>query len=208
MFVKPKRSKAIPIVKPPEEDKEVKAEEKRPSSAKSRPLVQEIAIQQAANAIASLKITSKSKETVPTTVTELNGKSNNTEVGRMVKTEPQKRSLTPTDDDDQDYEPGFDIYARPFIPEIFTVINTLPGQQVVTGPNKTIDFDDYISRSLGPAAGFLPQTSPICLPSTASSFTEASSISPKYYEEFFHFHLSQEIQAQRMENETYSCKQH
>lgn len=127
-----------------------------------------------------------------------------------METEKQKTRLVPTDDDDdqEDYESGFDIYARPFIPEIFTVINTLPGRQILTHPLKTTDFDDYISRSLGPATGFLPQPLPIRLPTTTSSFTEGSSISPKYYEEFFQFHLHQEIQAQQMENEAYSLYGH
>lgn len=218
MLVKPSRSKAIPIVKPAEEEtvKDGKDRKEHPP-ARLRPLVQDVAIQQAAHAISSLRIGSKPTDTasipvsnqgsIPGSVHHVNGKHNNPRSVRM-ETENQKKRLVPTDDDDdqEDYESGFNIYARPFIPEIFTVINTLPGRQILTHPIKTTDFDDYISRSLGPATGFLPQPLPIRLPTTTSSFTEGSSISPKYYEEFFQFHLHQEIQAQQMENEAYSRK--
>ncbi|KUI73559.1 Putative helicase MOV-10 [Cytospora mali] len=223
MFVKPPTgSKAIPIVKPAEDENKNVDAKKRPSFAKMLPSVQEIAIQQAANAITSLNITSKPSEAVTVTVpfsepesvpisvpmSVLDGNHRKPGDNKMTATEPQKKRLAPTDDDDQDYEAGFNIYARPFIPEIFTVINTLPGRQVLTDPKKTIDFDDYIARSLGPAAGFLPQPLPMYLPTATSSFTEAGIISPEYYEEFFQFHLHQEIQAQKMENETYSLYGH
>ncbi|ROW06546.1 hypothetical protein VMCG_04411 [Cytospora schulzeri] len=220
MFVKPTGSKAIPIVNPPGE-KTVK-DEKRFPSAKSRPLVQDIAIQETADAISSLSIGSKSINIaqmrtsntasapcpIPVLVRDVNGNHSNPSNGSL-ETEHQSKRLMPTEDDDQeDYELGFDIYARPFIPEVFTVINTLPGRQISTGPLKTIDFDDYIFRSLGPATGFLPQPVPMRSRTTTSSFTESSSISPNHYEEFFEFYLHQEIQAQQMANEAYSLYGH
>ncbi|KAJ0125188.1 hypothetical protein J7T55_006533 [Diaporthe amygdali] len=106
----------------------------------------------------------------------------------------------------RDYgEVGLSIYARPFVPEILTVINTLPARgSKFTVPKKAINFADYVSRSYGSVASFLP----VVPPPTPVFLTEANSSSSisnaKDYEEFFQFHLHEEIQAQQTQNEAYS----
>lgn len=226
MFFKPTGSKAVPIVKPPAE--EAKGKTKDHKDRKDRPLstslppVHDAAIQQAVKAITSLTIASKmvnqhsrpantvrvpisNPVPIPVSVRGMNDKHNIPMVVSV--TENQGNQSTPTDDDDQDdCEFGFNIYARPFIPEIYTVINTLPGRQLLTSPRSTIEIDNYMYKALGPATGFLPRPVPMRLFNTSSTFMGASSISRENYEEFFQFHIHQEIQAQRAENNTYARK--
>lgn len=207
MFVKPTGSKAIRIVKPPDEEEKSNNGTDR-SSWTTLPHFHNVAIQQAVNAIRSLPIgsrTTNAQVPVSDPVGGMNTMNKNPMIVRV--TEDQKNALSPTDDNVQeDCEPGFNIYARPFIPEVCTVINDLPGHQISTSPRSTINFDDYSYRSFGPATGFLPQPLPVGSSNMTSTFTEASSIGPQYYEAFFQFHLYQEVQAQRVENNTYSRK--
>lgn len=223
MFQNPTRSKAIPIVKPPEEKHgEPKNGKNRPSGASLTPL-HDVAIKQAVNAITSLTNGSTTANTVrvpksnpalvpdprqvpthPVSVCGMDDKHVNPRI--VTVSEEQKNRLTPMDDDDQDCEPGLNIYARPFNPEIFTIINTLPARQISTSPISMIDFDDYIRGSLGPAIGFLPQPLPLYSTNTDSTSTGTSIISAQQYEEYFQSHLYQEIQAQHVENNTYSRK--
>lgn len=129
-------------------------------------------------------------------------------IDRVVGASPQNKLFASTDDDNQDGEPGFDIYARPYIPEIFTVINTLPGMKIFTNPKKEIDFQHYVATGLGLAAGFFPQPATLSPPATGSWFRYYSDISSGYYEGYFRFHIDREAGAQRREDEKYSCKQH
>lgn len=101
-------------------------------------------------------------------------------------------------------EMGLSIYARPFVPEILTVINTLPPREVQsTAPRKAINFAEFIGISFGSFASSLPS-----LPMPAPDFPEISSRSSirnaKEYEDFFQAHLREEIQAQQTQNEAYS----
>lgn len=222
MFVRPTRSKAIRIVKPPEEEEKKRAKDGTDrSSWTPLPPVHHVAIQQAVNAITSLTIGSRPNNTIqvsvsdpvppvpgPVSVGGMNGNKHDNPMDVRVTANQRNKSSPTNDDDQEDCESAFNIYARPFIPEILTVINTLPGHQLLTSPKNTIDFDQYIYRSLGTATGFLPRPLPMRLPNTTSISREASSISPKHYEEFFQFHLHQEIQAQHVEHNTYSRKRH
>jgi hypothetical protein len=117
-----------------------------------------------------------------------------------------ERALEPVARQDND-EAGLNIYARPFVPEILTVINTLPPLGVhSTVPRKAIDFATYVDRSFGPFATSLPS-----LPLLTFDFqaTSAGSIhSAKEYGEFFHFYLREELKAQQAQNEGYSLYGH
>src|ERR1700684_2082532 len=42
-----------------------------------------------------------------------------------------------------------DIYARPFVPESFSIINELDGHEINTPAMKQIDFGAYIRRLIG-----------------------------------------------------------
>lgn len=102
-------------------------------------------------------------------------------------------------------EAGLSIYARPFVPEVLTVINTLPAPAAkFTVPRKAIDFSDYVGRSFGLVTSLLP-TIPTPTPDFLTETNSGSSISnAKDYEHFFQFHLRDEIQAQQTQNESYS----
>lgn len=101
---------------------------------------------------------------------------------------------------------AFDIYARPFVPRIFTIINALPGSRCIsTRPSKGINYDDYISTSLGPAAGFLPvppAPGPPVLPDTVTSLV------PRQYEAFFQQQLRLEAESEVKEVEACSLYGH
>lgn len=108
-----------------------------------------------------------------------------------------------------DSEVGLSIYARPFVPEVLTVINTLPPREVQsTVPRKAINFADYVHTSFGSFVTCLPSLS---LPNP-DFLTVASSCSSvrnaKEYEDFFQFHLREEFQAQQAQNEAYSLYGH
>lgn len=102
-------------------------------------------------------------------------------------------------------EVGLSIYARPFVPEVLTVINTLPPREIqATLPAKAINFAAYVDTALGLFATSLPG-----LPMPATDFlTETDSKSSirnaKEYEDFFQCHLHEELQAQQIQNEAYS----
>jgi DNA polymerase III delta prime subunit len=100
----------------------------------------------------------------------------------------------------------FDIYARPFIPESFSIINKLDGHEVNTPVMKQIDFGAYISRFTG-LDFLLPISDPIEPPMSAS-FSLVDSIIHTHYELYFRYHLEAEIRSQQQENESYSLFRH
>lgn len=100
----------------------------------------------------------------------------------------------------------FDIYARPFVPRIFTIINELSGSRCIsTFPEKGINYDEYIAISLGPAAGFLPippALGPPILPKLITSLVHHR------YEAFFQHHLRLEAESEVKEVEACSLYGH
>lgn len=124
----------------------------------------------------------------------------------VAKAQP-KRVPEPAAREDNDVEAGLSIYARPFVPEIFTVINTLPPLGVhSTVPRKAINIAAYVDRSFGSFAASLPSLPLLTfdLPTTArGSLRDA-----KEYDEFFQLHLREELKAQQAQNEAYSLYGH
>lgn len=123
----------------------------------------------------------------------------------VAKAQP-KQVLEPSARKDN-IEAGLSIYARPFVPEILTVINTLPPLGVhSTIPRKAINFANYVDRSFGSFATSLPS-----LPLLTFDFQTTSRGSlhnAKEYEEFFQFHLLEELKSQQAQNEGYSLYGH
>lgn len=103
----------------------------------------------------------------------------------------------------------FDIYARPFVPEAFLIINELippEGHDIKTRGVKKIDVGLYVGRWMG--WGFLPEIPlPITSPMTAP-FHLVDGVMQTDYESYFRFHLDAEIQSQKLENETYALFDH
>ncbi|KAF3765975.1 hypothetical protein M406DRAFT_97417 [Cryphonectria parasitica EP155] len=108
---------------------------------------------------------------------------------------------------DEESSSAFNVYARPFVPTAFAVINTLPGRSISTIPKKAINYDAYISQSLGPAAGFLP-TPRILAPPPIPSAAATASLGPRHYEAFFEYHQRQEREAEGREIEACSLYGH
>lgn len=106
-----------------------------------------------------------------------------------------------------DSEVGLSIYARPFVPEVLTVINLLPPREVQsTLPRKAINFADYVHKSFGSFVTCLPG---LPVPNPLTETSSCSSVrNAKEYEEFFQFHLREEFQAQQAQNEAYSLYGH
>lgn len=94
---------------------------------------------------------------------------------------------------DPNIEIAFNIYAKPFIPKMFTIINGLPGRTVSTPSRKGIDYGIYNHVSFGAAAGFLPVPPNIGQKQRVST----SSLNPRHYEHYFQHHLHQESDAVR-----------
>ncbi|POS77838.1 hypothetical protein DHEL01_v203779 [Diaporthe helianthi] len=118
-----------------------------------------------------------------------------------------KRVLEPAAGGDKDVEAGLSIYARPFVPEIFTIINTLPPLSVLsTVPRKAIDTAAYVDRSFGSFAAFLPSL-PL-LTFDLPTADRGSLPDAKEYDEFFQFHLREELKAQQTQNKGYSLYGH
>jgi hypothetical protein len=96
------------------------------------------------------------------------------------------------------------VYARSFIPKTFTIINTLDGHQIETPAMNQIDFGAYVSRFTG--STFLPSIpKAVELPMMLS---QADGVNSKLYEQYFRSCLKAEIQARRVENESYSLYGH
>jgi DNA polymerase III delta prime subunit len=116
-----------------------------------------------------------------------------------------KRSTQPNATNDE-FEPGFNVYARPFVPESFTIINTLNGQIIDTPAGRRIDFDAYVRSYLG--SNFLPPIpEPDENPESDVSAPGTTSIH-KLYERHLRSCLEDEIRSQRKENELYNLYGH
>ena len=100
----------------------------------------------------------------------------------------------------------FNIYARPFVPEAFTIINKLEGPEIHTPGIKQIDFAAYVGRCIG--WDFLPPIPRPIGPTSDASLQLVDSIIHTRYEEYFQYHLEAEIQSQKLENESYSLFGH
>jgi hypothetical protein len=100
----------------------------------------------------------------------------------------------------------YNIYARPFVPAAFNIINTLEGQEFNTKSTKQIDFIAYARRLIG--ADLLP-TFPagMSVPSDPSSIL-TDDVIPTQYELYFRHLLALEETAQRSENASYSLFGH
>lgn len=100
---------------------------------------------------------------------------------------------------------AFNIYARPFVPKAFTVINTLPGPSISTPMRKGTNYDGYLTTSLGPAASFLPMPAAIGQQATSQ---HTLSLEPRRYEAFLQHHLRLEAKAEGSEVEACSLYGH
>lgn len=96
-----------------------------------------------------------------------------------------------------------DVYARPFVPESLTSINTLRGPNFETPPVNQFDFQEYIEKSL--PTQFFP--SPIQPTPPDSSFNPAVA-TQEHYEHFFEYHIKAEIEAQQRQNASYALYAH
>lgn len=125
----------------------------------------------------------------------------------VAKAQPKRVSKIGDRQDNDDVGAGLSIYARPFVPEVSTIINTLPPLGVhSTIPRKAINFPAYVDRSFGSFAAFLPS-----LPLLTFDYPTTSKRSlrdAKEYEEFFQFHLREELKAQQSQNEDHSLYGH
>lgn len=116
----------------------------------------------------------------------------------------RKSDAAPRASDDE-LEPGFNVYARPFVPESLTVINTLDGQVIDTPAGRRINFDTYVAAYFG--FDFLP---PIPQPDDPESHITLATNDDHHtkYERRLRRYLEDEIQSQRKENESYNLYGH
>jgi hypothetical protein len=97
-----------------------------------------------------------------------------------------------------DFEHAFDVYARPFVPQALSVINTLKGHIIHTPARNHVAFEAYSRGYMG--VEFLPRIpEPIALPLFATP-----EVTHSEYEQYFRYHLEEEIRSQELENVSYS----
>ncbi|KAK3339699.1 P-loop containing nucleoside triphosphate hydrolase protein [Lasiosphaeria hispida] len=132
--------------------------------------------------------------------------------GQMRHPLPQKPPQPNISNDGDASEPAeldvnLDVYATPFVPSSIQIINTLPGRVHHTFPVRDIDFSSYARSALGHA--LLP-----AVPTLDSSYfydavaAKNPLLTPLGYEEYFRFHLENEMQHQAKENQMYSLYAH
>ncbi|EPE32782.1 P-loop containing nucleoside triphosphate hydrolase [Glarea lozoyensis ATCC 20868] len=97
-----------------------------------------------------------------------------------------------------DFEHAFDVYARPFVPQALSFVNTLQGHVRETPPLNTMHFENYSKAYVGKA--FLPQ---IPEPITSPPSTTVKPIRSRY-EEYFRYHLEAEIASQELQKNSYA----
>jgi DNA polymerase III delta prime subunit len=179
IFVRPPKSKAIPIINPN-------------SSSKSLPIP--VAQKQPARTF-PVSLSPATKDSGATYPLSTPGNS---------KHFPSFG--TETKSADKDIGQSFNIYARPFIPESLAIINELDGHEINTPGRKQAEFGAYIGRYIG--WDFLPPIPHPIEPPMAASFDLVDSIIYTHYELYFRYHLEAEIQSQQQENESYSLFEH
>ncbi|KAK3334183.1 P-loop containing nucleoside triphosphate hydrolase protein [Cercophora scortea] len=186
-----KRSKAIPIVNPacPRE-----------SHSANLQVIQKAAQEEAARAAENIRAR---------ILTQVQAQAPRTQPQLQSQAQPHHHPET-SSSKDHGFEPGFDVYATPFVPEVYKNINTDPGRVVVpTPPAKVTNFAAYARENL--ANALLPQ---IPLPIDTSVvaqqtvFQDEPGLKPKQYERFFRLHLQNEMQSQERENASYSLYAH
>ncbi|KAK5655798.1 hypothetical protein OQA88_5336 [Cercophora sp. LCS_1] len=107
-----------------------------------------------------------------------------------------------------DSEPGFDVYATPFVPEHIKIINTVPGRVIHTLPSKTIDTDAYGADALGRL--LLPPPPRLNFAASRGDLLDGNSppFNPESYGYFFRFHLNNEMGCLEKENNSYALYVH
>lgn len=139
-----------------------------------------------------------------------NGNGKTSPPGLKSKSEPQSKPKSKaagavateeaaSDTQEDEFERGFDVFATPFVPEGFKIVNRLKGEICHTEPVKRINFGNYVTRSLD--TSLLPPIEPAA-ESTATG--QDLTLVPKRYELFFRHHLEKEIRFQQQENDSYS----
>lgn len=108
------------------------------------------------------------------------------------------------DSESEGIEQAFDVYARPFVPEALTIINTLNGQKIDTPAMRQIDFGAYVRKYFG-LDSLPPHPQPVEL---NASLCLTDGIIHTHYEQYFRYHLEAEIKSQQLENESYSLYGH
>lgn len=98
---------------------------------------------------------------------------------------------------------GFNIYARPFVPQAYLDINQQTGAGfLATRPKKIIDFAAYAERSLGPTIMFLPPSSGVFM-SRPSPLPEIACLGPQNYKPYFDQYLNDEAAADLRDTEAF-----
>jgi hypothetical protein len=107
--------------------------------------------------------------------------------------------------DDDEVEPGFNVYARAFVPDSLVKINNLDGHVINTPPGRRINFEAYVRSCFG--LDFLPHLpEPVDISEhPIPNFTEDIQTQ---YEQRIRRQLQDEINAQEKENASYSLYEH
>jgi hypothetical protein len=103
------------------------------------------------------------------------------------------------------YQPSFDVYVRPFVPEALTVINKLHGVYHNTPASKQINFAPLVHGFVGTQV-LPPMPTPMEL--TDASLPPLDTVTYTSYELCFRHQLEAEIQSQQLENESHSIYGH
>lgn len=96
---------------------------------------------------------------------------------------------------DESTRQALDIYARPFVPESFAIINKLKGHEINSPAVKQTNFGVYVSRFVG--FDFLPPIPPPIKPPLTASFDLVDNVIHTRYEHYFRYHLEAEILSQK-----------
>jgi hypothetical protein len=176
-LARPTRPKAIPIINPDSGERHLIGIVHKPAST----------------VLASLHPTSKDSSARFTTSTSINA-----------KTPPV--SKLEEDSVSEGIRLAFNVYARPFVPEALTIINTLDGQKIDTPAMNQIDFGAHV-RHFTTLELLPPVPQPVELPMNGS-FNLTDAVICSHYEQYFRYHLEAEIQSQQHENESYSLYGH
>jgi len=101
---------------------------------------------------------------------------------------------------------SFNIYALPFVPQSFAIINELAGHEINTPAMRQIDFAAYVGRYFG--FDFLPTIPRAMETPRDAAFSLEDDVIHTRYELYFRYLLEAEIQSQQQENDSYSLFGH